>query len=111
MEYKDITIKCVEQTCELPNKEFIVTAGEQSFFASKGYGLPKRCKKCRDNKKNRENSPFKEVAKAFKNGTVKIGVDYSIGKDWTNVQFKDKRKNKRHQDHRKNGREKFRNIY
>lgn len=61
-EYRDITQKCVEQTCETPNREFIVTAGEQEFFASKGFPIPKRCKQCRQNKKNRENSPFKPIA-------------------------------------------------
>ena len=65
--YLDKTIICCEETCETPGKEFIVTAGEQEFFAGKGYPIPKRCKPCRENKKNRANSPFKAVADQLNN--------------------------------------------
>jgi CxxC-x17-CxxC domain-containing protein len=48
VEYTDETLVCVE--C---GKEFVFTAGEQEFYASKGYtNKPKRCKACRDAKKN-----------------------------------------------------------
>ena len=47
-EYKDETIKCVD--C---GQEFVFTAGEQAFYASKGFtNKPKRCKACREKKKS-----------------------------------------------------------
>ena len=43
MEYSDKVLKCVE--C---NAEFVFTAGEQSFYADKGFKHePKRCKACK----------------------------------------------------------------
>ena len=39
-------------TCSDCGAEFIYTAGEQTFFAEKGFGNdPKRCKDCRGKKK------------------------------------------------------------
>ncbi len=50
-EYKDKTIKCVD--C---GEEFTFTAGEQAFYAEKGFtNEPKRCKACREKKKNARN--------------------------------------------------------
>ena len=46
--YEDKTLVCKE--C---GKEFIFSAGEQEFYASKGFvNEPQRCKACRDAKKN-----------------------------------------------------------
>ncbi len=46
-EYTDKTIKCVD--C---GTEFVFTAGDQAFYAEKGFtNKPKRCKACRDKKK------------------------------------------------------------
>ncbi|MGH9405169.1 MAG: zinc-ribbon domain containing protein [Terriglobia bacterium] len=43
MEYKDKVIKCAE--C---SGEFVFTAGEQLFYAEKGFrNEPKRCKACK----------------------------------------------------------------
>jgi CxxC-x17-CxxC domain-containing protein len=43
MEYRDKILKCVE--C---GAEFVFTAGEQMFFADKGFkNEPKRCKPCK----------------------------------------------------------------
>jgi CxxC-x17-CxxC domain-containing protein len=43
MEYHDKVLKCVE--C---GSEFVFTAGEQMFFADKGFkNEPKRCKSCK----------------------------------------------------------------
>ena len=67
---KDITVKCVEATCETPNKEFIVTASEQASFKSKSLSIPKRCKQCRINRKNRADSPFSAIAKQFEKKTA-----------------------------------------
>ena len=43
MEYRDKVLKCVD--C---GAEFVFTAGEQMFFADKGFkNEPKRCKPCK----------------------------------------------------------------
>jgi hypothetical protein len=43
MEYHDKVLKCTE--C---GSEFVFTAGEQMFFADKGFkNEPKRCKSCK----------------------------------------------------------------
>jgi len=46
--YEDKTLTCKE--C---GKEFVFTAGEQEFYAEKGFqNEPQRCKECRDKRKN-----------------------------------------------------------
>ena len=46
--YEDKTLKCKE--C---GEEFVFTAGEQEFYAEKGFqNEPQRCKACRDKRKN-----------------------------------------------------------
>ena len=46
--YQDKTLKCKE--C---GNEFVFTAGEQEFYAEKGFqNEPQRCKACRDARKN-----------------------------------------------------------
>ncbi len=46
--YEDKTL-----TCKDCGAEFVFTAGEQEFYAEKGFvNEPQRCKACRDNKKN-----------------------------------------------------------
>ncbi len=46
--YEDKTLVCKD--C---GKEFIFTAGEQEFFAEKGFeNEPQRCKECRDARKS-----------------------------------------------------------
>jgi len=46
MEYHDKVLKCVD--C---GAEFVFTAGEQMFFADKGFkNEPKRCKACKANR-------------------------------------------------------------
>lgn len=45
--YEDITL-----TCKDCGEEFVFTAGEQKFYAEKGFvNQPKCCKACRDKKK------------------------------------------------------------
>ncbi len=41
--------------CKDCNNEFVFTAGEQEFYAEKGFSEPVRCKTCRDAKKARNN--------------------------------------------------------
>ena len=46
--YEDKTLVCKD--C---GKEFVWTAGEQEFYASRGFeNQPQRCKPCRDARKN-----------------------------------------------------------
>ena len=46
--YQDKTLKCKE--C---GEDFVFTAGEQEFYAEKGFqNEPQRCKTCRDARKN-----------------------------------------------------------
>ena len=46
--YEDKTLVCKE--C---GNEFVFTAGEQEFYASRGFeNEPQRCKTCRDSRKN-----------------------------------------------------------
>ena len=50
--YQDKTLKCKE--C---GNEFVFTAGEQEFYAEKGFvNEPQRCKACRDARKNANKS-------------------------------------------------------
>ena len=52
MEYQDRQINCID--CSQP---FVFTAGEQEFYARKGFREePKRCKPCRDARKQRRES-------------------------------------------------------
>ena len=54
--YQDKTLECKD--C---GEEFIFTAGEQEFYAERGFqNEPQRCKPCRDRKKN-EGRPQREM--------------------------------------------------
>ena len=51
--YEDKTLVCKE--C---GKEFVFTAGEQEFYAERGFqNEPQRCKPCRDARKNAARGP------------------------------------------------------
>ena len=51
--YEDKTLFCKD--C---GAEFVFTAGEQEFYASRGFqNEPQRCKPCRDAKKNAARAP------------------------------------------------------
>lgn len=44
--------------CKECGKEFVFTAGEQEFYAEKGFqNEPQRCKACRDKRKNAGREP------------------------------------------------------
>ena len=46
--YQDITLKCKD--C---GRDFVFTAGEQEFYAEKGFqNQPQRCRECRQARKN-----------------------------------------------------------
>ena len=52
MAFEDKTLICKE--C---NNEFVFTAGEQEFYAEKGFeNEPQRCKSCRLNRRSSKNS-------------------------------------------------------
>ena len=54
--YEDKTLVCKD--C---GSEFVFTAGEQEFYAEKGFvNEPQRCKSCRDARKN-NNRPSREM--------------------------------------------------
>ncbi|MPM65385.1 hypothetical protein SDC9_112281 [bioreactor metagenome] len=58
--YEDKTIVCKE--C---GNEFVFTAGEQEFYAQKGFqNEPKMCKTCRQNRKNAD-KPAREYYTAI----------------------------------------------
>jgi hypothetical protein len=44
----DITLKCVEKDC---GQEFTFSESEQKFYAEKQLQQPKRCKACRERRK------------------------------------------------------------
>lgn len=50
----DITIECKD--C---GENFTVSAKEQEWYYDKGFELPKRCPRCRKNKKDRYNGKGK----------------------------------------------------
>ncbi len=43
-------------TCQECGNEFTFEAGEQQFYADKGFGEPKRCRDCRNKKKDERRS-------------------------------------------------------
>ena len=55
--YEDKTLSC--RDC---GNEFVFTAGEQAFYAEKGFqNEPTRCKACRDSRKATRNSGEREM--------------------------------------------------
>ncbi len=65
MEFQDKVLKCKD--C---GADFVFTAGEQEFYAEKGFeNEPARCKDCRVNRKNqregRDGAPAREMHDAI----------------------------------------------
>ncbi|MBQ8759345.1 MAG: zinc-ribbon domain containing protein [Clostridia bacterium] len=68
--YTDKTLKCKD--C---GSDFVFTAGEQEFYAEKGFvNEPQRCKACRDAKKNAGKGArtFFEATCASCGGTARV---------------------------------------
>ena len=67
MEYHDKVLKCAD--C---GAEFVFTAGEQMFFADKGFkNEPKRCKACKANRaQGTENGSGSVTARRDQNGLL-----------------------------------------
>ena len=92
--FQDKTLVCKD--C---GKEFVFTAGEQEFYAEKGFqNEPVRCKDCRSSRKTTRSSDremfdavFTEVAgfTAFARHATQLGLKVAVGTagDLQNVQF------------------------
>lgn len=60
--YEDKTLVCKD--C---GKEFVWTAGEQEFYASRGFeNQPQRCKACRDARKNATRGERQDVRRRLR---------------------------------------------
>ncbi len=57
---EDKYLVCTESNC---GNEYLHSVRDQEFFASKGFGEPKRCPACRKAKKQRMASPFNNIRK------------------------------------------------
>jgi len=56
--YEDKVLVCVD--C---GEEFVFTAGEQEFYAEKGFdNVPKRCRQCRTSRKQERRRPRNDAA-------------------------------------------------
>ena len=47
----------MQLTCSDCGQDFTFTAADQTFFQERGYSTPKRCKNCRQAKKNDAGAP------------------------------------------------------
>jgi CxxC-x17-CxxC domain-containing protein len=82
MEFHDKVLKCAE--C---GSEFVFTAGEQMFFADKGFkNEPKRCKPCKTARAQGGTSPGASVATSMQR--VETKTVCSLGVKDTTVPFK-----------------------
>jgi DNA replicative helicase MCM subunit Mcm2 (Cdc46/Mcm family) len=52
MEMKNNAVKTIQ--CQDCGKNFVFTDKEQEFYKEKGFVTPKRCKSCRNARKNKE---------------------------------------------------------
>ncbi len=72
--YEDITL-----TCRDCGEEFVFTAGEQKFYAEKGFmNKPKCCKACRDKKKIPEKPKESILSRFAVNAAVKQDLRFSL---------------------------------
>ena len=72
-------------TCKECGNEFVFTAGEQEFYAEKGFeNEPQRCKECRSARKNaaKAGREFFETTCAECGGTAKIPFKPMEGKSY-----------------------------
>lgn len=74
MEHQDKTILCKD--C---GKEFVFTAGEQSFYAEKGFeNEPARCPECRSNRKRERSVGFRGARSLFEVTCASCGVSTRV---------------------------------
>lgn len=77
--YEDKTL-----TCKDCGAEFVFTAGEQEFYASKGFvNEPQRCRECRAARKNAGKAPreYFEATCAKCGGVARVPFQPREGKD------------------------------
>lgn len=77
MKYDEIKRKCVD--C---GKEFIISSSQQSFYRVREWELPKRCKECREKKKQEwkkkeAEKAAQEFEKELTNSPYTIKDEYS----------------------------------
>ncbi len=66
--YEDKTLVCKE--C---GAEFVFTAGEQEFYAERGFQIePQRCKPCRDDRKNAARGPREYFTAVCANAAARL---------------------------------------
>ncbi|HVO58117.1 MAG TPA: zinc-ribbon domain containing protein, partial [Dongiaceae bacterium] len=74
MEYHDKVLKCSECSAE-----FIFTAGEQMFFADKGFkNEPKRCKSCKAKRAESSGGSSSPVRSETKTSCSQCGKDTTV---------------------------------
>ncbi|WP_196601510.1 zinc-ribbon domain containing protein [Pectinatus frisingensis] len=74
MDYQDKTL-----TCKDCGKEFIFTAGEQEFYAEKGFqNEPSRCHECRDAKRQHSRDGRSSSRKMYEAVCAKCGVTTQV---------------------------------
>ncbi|HEX3436909.1 MAG TPA: CxxC-x17-CxxC domain-containing protein [Pseudacidobacterium sp.] len=62
----------LQLTCSDCGQEFTFTADDQAFFQERGYSTPKRCKPCRQAKKNEQHGGGGGYRQSFSQGTSVI---------------------------------------
>lgn len=62
-----------EKTCRDCSEKFVFTAGENRFFAEKGFNPPTRCKPCRDKRKTQNAQGGTGPQQAPRNGAPNGG--------------------------------------
>ena len=73
MDFQDKTLVCKD--C---GKEFVFSAGEQAFYAEKGFeSEPARCHECRD-KRRREREGGKEQRQMYTVGCAECGKETQV---------------------------------
>lgn len=78
----ETVIETLEIVCERCGEKFEMSPAEQKFYKSKGFKMPKRCKSCRDLRKNVETRICKdcncefEVTALEKERYDELGMQY-----------------------------------
>ena len=65
-------IKEIHETCIDCGKEFIITPAEQNFYKKRGFGFPKRCPECREEKKKVKKVVCMDCGRPFEINGVEI---------------------------------------
>lgn len=79
MENKLQELDTIAITCIECNTIFTMSPAEQKFYTNRGYNLPKRCKKCRDSKKEVKEFICKDCNKVFTLNTIELSYFTRMG--------------------------------